>query len=217
MQSADFRRLVAADPFAYHIAVPIQNLQRRAGQFFVSRQFSLTDSKGRRIITAGVFKHLHLRSGIEEGKLHRLGVQEISFGLLCLHNPVSAAVCALCPAIVLAPHRDVTVKHDRSILAGGGRRRKKVARIKQQKPVCIVDCIDRIQVEHRSGQTFAGFAIFLHNLDLRFFAFVFKHKRLRLHHRAFLIRPRERHVIALRRYGVPVRRFGFVDVIGAER
>ena len=160
---------------------------------------------------------------------------------------VGGGVLADAAAVILAANGNIAVKIGVAVCAGFGAGGDQFARCKQQFAVNAVNIISRVQVEYCTGKVFAGFAVNLVNADFGFFAVIVEFQGLLLdeigvgilaahdlktlgrcsaiifgnarghNHIVQLGIPNESDIIAVRSADIAVRRFGFLDMVAAQR
>ena len=160
---------------------------------------------------------------------------------------VGGGVLADAAAVILAANGNIAVKIGVAVCAGFGAGGDQFARCKQQFAVNAVNIISRVQVEYRTGKVFAGFAVNLVNADFGFFAVIVEFQGLLLgeigvgilaahdlktlgrcsavnlgnarghNHIVQFVIPCKGDIIAFSGADIAVRRFGFLDMVAAQR
>ena len=182
MQPRHTVRRIGRYPGVNNIVLRILDNQRRTGQFLVVCQISLTHPHFSRLVGAGAVQYLQNLAVIGEGDIHLCIVEIVSLRGAQLADKVIAAVGrgiqSVTLAVPLAADGNIAVEIGVAVRNGLGTGGNQITGREQLVTVYVVDVITGVQVEHGTGQIFAGFRIDLVHTHAGMLTVIVETKRL---------------------------------------
>ena len=249
MQTRHTVRRVGGYPGVNNVVLRILDDQRSTGQFLIDGQISLAYPHFSRLVGAGIVQYLQNLAVIGEGDIHLCIIEIISQRGAQLADKVIAAVGRgiqpVTLAVPLAADGNIAVEIGVAICNGLGTGGNQITGREQLVAVHVVDVITGVQVEHGTGQIFAGFLIdFVHTYAgmltvivetkgllfsqfRRGFRYAYNIKMLftiaifddALCHDYIvqLVVPDKCHIVAVCCADIPIGRLGFLHMVAAQR
>ena len=249
MQPRHTVRRAGGYPGVNNVVLRILDDQRSTGQFFIVGQISLTHPHFSRLVGAGAVQYLQDLAVIGEGDIHLCIVLIVSLRGAQLADKVIAAVGRgiqpVTLAVPLAADGNIAVEIGVAVRNGLGTGGNQITGREQFVAVHVVDVIAGVQVEHGTGQIFAGFLIDLvhthagmltvivetkgllfsqfcsgfrcaYNIKMLFTVAIFD-DALCHDYIVQLVVPDKGHIVAVCRADIPVGRLGFLHMVAAQR
>ena len=242
-------RRVGGYPGVNNVVLRILDDQRSTGQFFIVGQISLTHPHFSRLVGAGTVQYLQDLAVIGEGDIHLCIVEIIAQRGAQLADKVIAAVGRgiqpVTLAVPLTADGNIAVEIGVAIRNSLGTGGNQITGREQLITVHVVDVIAGVQVEHSTGQIFAGFLIDLVHTDAGMLTVIVETKGLLFSQfrRGFrcaynikmlliisifndalchdyivqLIIPDKCHIVAVCRADISIGRLGFLHMVAAQR
>ena len=120
-------------------------------------------------------------------------------------------------AVLLAADGNIAIEVGDAVRIGFGAGSYQLTGCKNKAAVCIVNVIGGVQVEHGTGKVFAAFQIGFVDANLCLFALVMEFNSVSRSNFLRLVVPRKGHIKASVSSYITIRRFGFRNVIAAQR
>ena len=249
MQTRYTVRCIGGNPGVNDVVLRIPDDQRRTGQFLVVCQITLAYPHFSRLVGTGAVQYLQDLAVIGEGDIHLCIVEIIAQRGAQLTDNVIAAVGrgiqSVTLAVPLTADGNIAVEIGVAVRNSLGTGGNQITGREQLVAVHVVDVITGVQVEHSTGQIFAGFLIDLvhthagmltviietkgllfsqfcgsfrsaYNIKMLFTVSIFD-DALCHDYIVQLIIPDKCHVVAVRRTDIPIGRLGFLHMVAAQR
>ena len=249
MQPRHTVQRVGGYPGVNDVVLGILDDQCRTWQFFIVGQISLAYPHFSRLVGAGAVQHLQDFAVIGEDDIHLCIIEIVSQRGAQLADKVIATVGrgiqSVTLAVPLAADGNIAVEIGVAVRNSLGTGGNQITGREQLVTVNVVDVITGVQVEHSTGQIFAGFMIDLVHTHAGMLTVIVETKRLLFSQfrRGFrcaynikmlftvaifddalchdyivqLIIPRKSHIIAVRSTNIAVGRLGFLHMVAAQR
>ena len=212
---------VGGHPTFHNVAVRVFNAQSGTGQFLVVGQIALADPHFGGFVGAGAFQNLHRLAVVGKGDFHRIFVDIVTQrGANFLDDilaTVGGGILVGAAAVLLAADRNIAIEVGSAVFIGFGTGGYQLTGGKNTVAICIVNIIGGVQVKHSTGEVFAAFQIGFVDADLCLFALVMEFDSVCYNDFLRLVVPRKGHIKGGVRACIAIRRFGFRNVIAAQR
>ena len=212
---------VGGYPAFYNISVRVFNAQSGTGQFLVVGQIALAYPHFGRFVGAGAFQNLHSLAVVGKGDFHGLFVDIVTQRGADFLDDILAAVgggiLVGAAAVLFAADGNIAIEVGVPVRIGFGAGSHQLTGGKNKAAVRIVNIIGGVQVEHGTCKIFAAFQIGFVDADLCLFALVMEFNSVSRNNFLRLVVPRKGHIKASVSSYIAIRRFGFRDVIAAQR
>ena len=249
MQPRHTVRRIGRYPGVNDVVLCILDDQRCTGQFLVVGQIALAYPHFSRLVGAGIVQYLQNLAVIGEGDIHLCIIEIVSQRGAQLADKVIAAVGrgiqSVTLAVPLAADGNIAVEIGVAVRISLGTGGNQITGREQLVTVHVVDVITGVQVEHSTGQIFAGFLIDLVHTHAGMLTVIVETKRLLFSQfrRGFrcaynikmlftvaifddalchdyivqLVVPDKCHIVTICGADIPVGRLGFLHMVAAQR
>ena len=212
---------VGGHPAFNDVAIHILNGQSGTGQFLIVGQIALAHPHFGRLVGAGAFQNLHSLAVVGKGDFHELFVDIVAQRGAEFFNDILTAVgdgiLVGAAAVLLTADGNITGKVGVPICIGFGAGGHQLTGGKNKVAVRIVNIIGSVQVKHGTGEVFAAFQVGFVDADLCLFALVMEFNSVSHNNFLRLVVPRKGHIKGCVRANIAIRRFGFRNVVAAQR